>query len=713
MAALGSIRKRGVTLIIIVALGLFAFIAGDMFKGCEYFEGQKRQQVGEVLGEKVSYNDFVKLVEEYSDVIKMTQGRDNLSDEEQNQLRDQVWNTYVNNKLVQAEAKKLGLTVTDKELQDILKEGTNPLLMQSPFVNQQTGRFDISLLTKFQDDYKKAVADPQLAEQYQRINNYWLFIEKTLRDQLLTQKYQALLAHCLISNPISAKMAFEGQNVESDIELASLPYTSVNDNDVKISDSDLKAYYDAHKEEYKQYVESRDIKYVTYQVTASAADRAAIMKTMQEAIKGLQDGSDVAEVVRKAQSQIAYSGLAVTRAALPQDIAARLDSMSVGQVTAAPFESSYDNTLNVIKLISKSEQPDSIEYRQIQVFDASIDVARTKADSIYKALQAGANFDTLAVKYGQPGQKQWITSAMYERGAAQLDADTKLLVKAITSLGANETRNLELSQGNIILQVTNRKAMTTKYDVAVVKHPIEFSTNTYNEAYNKFSQFVSENQTLDEIEKNAQKFGYHVMERKDITSTDHYVANIRGTNEALRWAFEAKPGNVSQLFECGNNDQLLVLALTGIHAVGYRDFESLKEQLTAEVMNEKKFEILSGKLKGVTSIAAAKQKGAAVDSVHQVTFTAPVFVQATGSSEAAISGAVAATAQGKFNTKVIKGRGGAYMIQVVKKANREGVKFDAAATEQQLKQQAMQAAGRFMQELYLKANVVDRRYLFF
>ena len=128
MAALGSIRKRGVTLIIIVALGLFAFIAGDMFKGCEYFEGQKRQQVGEVLGEKVSVQDFQKLVEEYSDVIKMTQGRDNLSEEEQNQLRDQVWSTYVNNKLIQAEAKKLGLTVTDKELQDILREGTNPLL---------------------------------------------------------------------------------------------------------------------------------------------------------------------------------------------------------------------------------------------------------------------------------------------------------------------------------------------------------------------------------------------------------------------------------------------------------------------------------------------------------------------------------------------------------------------------------------------------------
>ena len=711
MAALGSIRKRGVTLIIIVALGLFAFIAGDMFKGCEYFEGMKRQQVGEVLGEKVSYQDFQKLVEEYSDVIKMTQGRDNLSPEEQNQLYDQVWNTYVNNKLIEAEAKKLGLAVTDKELQDILKEGTNPLLMQSPFVNQQTGRFDLSLLTKFQADYQKALADPQLAEQYQRINNFWLFLEKTLREQTLSQKYYALLAHCLFSNPVSAKMAFEGQNVESEVELASLAYSSVNDNDVKITDADLKSYYDAHKEEFKQYVESRDIKYVTYQVTASQEDHGALMKTMLEAARGLQDGTAPAEVVRKAQSQIPYAGIAVTRAALPQDIAAKVDSMTVGQVTSTPFQS-YDNTLNVIKLIAKTEQPDSIEYRQIQVYDASVDGARAKADSIYKALQAGANFDTLAVKYGQPGQKMWLTSAMYERSTS-LDGDTKALLNALNTLGVNETRNLELTQGNIILQVTNRRAMTTKYDVAVVKHSIDFSKNTYSDAYNKFSQFVSENQTLEDIEKNAQKFGFQVLERKDITSTDHTVVGIHGTNEALRWVFDAKPGNVSQLYECGNNDQLLVIAVTGIHPVGYRDFESIKEQIKPMVIRDKKFEMLSAKLNGVNSIAAAKQKGATVTTVPQVTFSAPVFVQATGASEPAISGAVAATQQGKFNTKVIKGNAGAYMVQVTKKTNREGAKFDAAAMEQQLKQQALQAAGRFMQELYLKGDVVDRRYLFF
>ncbi len=711
MAALGSIRKRGVTLIIIVALGLFAFIAGDMFKGCEYFEGQKRQQVGEVLGQKVSIQDFQQLVEEYTDVIKMTQGRDNLSEEEQNQLRDQVWNTYVNNKLIEAEAKKLGLAVTDKEMQDILREGTNPMLMQSPFVNQQTGRFDLSLLTKFQADYQKAMADPQLAEQYQRINNYWLFIEKTLREQTLAMKYQALLAHCLFSNPVSAKMAFEGQNVESEVKLASLAYNSINDNDVKVEDADLKAYYDSHKEEFRQYIESRNIKYVAYQVVPSQADRAALMKTMQEAAKGLQEGAAPAEVVRKAQSQVAYSGILATRNAFPSDIALKLDSMSVGQVLA-PFETPYDNTLNVVKLINKTQLPDSVEYRQIQVFAATVDEARTKADSIYKALKAGANFDTLAVKYGQTGAKSWITSAMYERSTS-LDADSKLLVSTLNTIPTNELKNLELTQGNLIIQVTDRKAMTTKYDVAVVKHTIDFSKNTYNEAYNKFSQFVSENQTLEDIEKNAEKFGFKVLDRADVTNTEHGIAGIRQTNDALRWVFDAKPGNVSQLYECGNNDQLLVVALTGINPVGYRSLEASKEQVKSLVLRDKKFDMLAAKLNGVTSIQAAQQKGALLTDVPQVTFSAPVFVQTTGASEPAISGAVAATAAGKFNTKVIKGNAGAYMVQVVKKGNREGATFNAATSEMELKQRALQAAGRFMQELYLKADVVDNRYLFF
>lgn len=545
MAALGTIRKRGVTLIIIIGLGLFAFIAEEMFRSCEATNNERRLQVGEVLGEKLSVQDFQSLIDEYQEVIKMTQGRDNLGEDEMNQLKDQVWNNYVNNAILESEAKKLGLTVTREELQNVLKEGTNPILMQTPFVNQQTGRFDATLLTKFLDDYKKMEGgqNPQMAEQYNTIYKYWKFIEKSLRQQTLAMKYQNLLTGCLLSNPISAKMAFEGQTDESNIQLASMAYSTINDNDVKVSDADLKAKYDEQKEMYKQYVESRDIKYVEFQVLPSAADRKAMMATMTEAQQKLQAGNEPAEVVRKAQSQYAYVGLPVTRKAFPRDIAAKIDSMAVGQTTA-PFETTADNTLNVVKLISKTQLPDSVEYRQIQIVGATVEAGRKTADSVYAALQAGAPFDSIAKKYSQTGAKQWLTSAMYENSQT-VDADSKIYLETLNTLGVNEIKNISFAQGNVIVQVLSRKAMVDKYVAAVVKHTIDFSKATYSAAYNKFSQFVSGNQTVEDMEKNAGKFGYKVLERKDLFNSEHTVAGISSTGEAMKWIFDAKAGQVS------------------------------------------------------------------------------------------------------------------------------------------------------------------------
>ena len=714
MAAIGKIRSWGPVLATVIGLALFAFIAEEMFRSCEATSNERRQQVGEVLGKKISVQDFQSLVDEYQEVIKMTQGRDNLSEEELNQVKDQVWQQFVNNTIIETEAKKLGLTVTDEELQNVLKAGTNSMLMQTPFVNQQTGLFDVSQLTKFLADYKKMQeqgGNAQVMEQYTRIYNYWKFIEKNLRQQMLAQKYQSLLAQVLFTNPISAKMAFNDQNEESDILLATVPYSAIKDGDVQVNDADLKAKYDEKKEMFKQYVESRDIKYVDFQVVASKADRDALMKTMKDAQQKLESGVVAGEVVRKAQSQVAYTGIAATRNAFPNDIAAKLDSMQVGQVTA-PFETAYDNTLNVVKLISKVQLPDSVEYRQIQVGGATAEEARKTADSIYTALNGGADFEVLAKKYGQTGEKQWMTSAMYER-AQTVDDDTKAYINALNTLGAGESKNLEFTSGNIVLQVTNRKAMVNKYDVAVVKHTIDFSKSTYSSAYNNFSQYVSENKTLEDLEKNAQKFGLRVQERNDLYSSEHNVAGLRATRETMKWIFDAKAGDVSPLYECGNNDHLLVVALTGVHSVGYRDMESVKEQLKAEVIRDKKFEKAAAQLAGVKDIATAKQKGAIIDSVRQITFAAPVFVQSAGASEPALSGAVAATKQGQFSASVVKGNGGAYLFQVLSKKKREGVKMDEKQQTMQLKQQAQQAASRFMNELYLKADVVDNRYLFF
>lgn len=714
MAVLGKIRNRGALLVTIIGLGLFAFIAEEAVRSCESTKNNERQQIAEILGEKISYQDFQNMIDEYQDVIKMTQGRDNLSEDELNQVRDMVWNQYVQNALISKEAAKLGLKVTDDEVRDILNQGTNQMLMQTPFVNQQTGRFDANSLKQFIAEYKKAEqSNPQQAEQMRPIYNYWNFIEKNLRQQILSQKYQTLLAATFVSNSVEAKQAFNEENEEANIQLASLPYSSVADKDIQISDDDLKAKYKELKPRFKQYEETRDIKYVSLKVQASAADRAAISKQTNEFVSQLATAADPSEIVRKSGSQVAYLGVPVTKAAFPSDIAALLDSIPTGTTTAVK-ENAQDNTLNAVRLIAREELPDSVEFQVIQVAGETLDQSRQRADSIMNALNADpAQWDALAKKYGQTGAKQWLTTKDYQF-APSLDVDTKAYINSLNHMAAGSLKNLATNSGNIIIKVTDRRALQPKYFAAVIKTPINFSKDTYSKAYNKFSQFVSESQTVEALEKNAKKYGYQVLETQDVRSSQHNIAGIHGTHDALKWVYESAENSISPLYECGDNDNLLVVALTDIHEKGYRDLTDaqVKEIVKAEVLNDKKAEKLIAKLAGVNSLAAAKAKGAQVAPVNQITFASPVFVVTTGASEPALSGAVAATKQGQFSKKAVKGNAGVYLFQVTKKQSR-GQKFDAKAMMQRLAQRNMQAAGNFMQELFLSADIKDHRVNFF
>ena len=715
MAALGKIRSKGGILVGAIGLALFAFLAGDAARSCDGIKGEARQQIGEILGKKISVQDYQKLIDEYQSAIKFTMQRDNLTNQELNQVNDQVWQQLVSNRVIEADAEKVGLTVTEKEIQNVLNEGTNPMLVQTPFVNQQTGRFDVNALKQFLDSYNKAKAakSPQV-EQMQAIYDYWLFVEKNLRAQLLGQKYQALLASCVLSNKAEAKMAFKDNNEESQIQLASLAYSTVKDADVKVTDDDLKAKYAELKPAFRQNVETRDIKFVDFQIKASAADRSQVVKEMNDFQKQLASAEDPAAVVSKSGSEIPYLGLPVSNKAYQQypDIASKIDSLSVG--TTGVVENAQDNTLNIIRVLSKAQLADSIQFRQINIAAATHDEERAKSDSIQKALAGGADFDALAKRYGQTGEKVWFTGQQYEM-APSMNQDNRTFINALLNGEVNATQNLALTQGNIILQVLDKKAFTTKTTAAVIKKVVDFSKATRSNAYNKFSEFVAKSSTVADLEKNAPKSGYQVQSLNDISTAEHYIGGIPGTRDALKWLFEAKQGEVSPLYECGNNDHLLVIALTAVHPQGYRSWDDaqVKEILKREVIKDKKAEKLMAKLKGVNSIAAAQAKGAKVSSVNQITFAAPAFVQATGSVEPALSGAVAGTAAGKFSKAPVKGNAGVYVFQVVKKSMRAGSKYDETLVMQQAAQANMQLLGNFMQDLILKAKVVDNRYLFF
>lgn len=712
MATLQKIRSKGPLLVIVIGLALFAFIAGDAWKVLQPHQG--KQDVGEVNGEVLSAQDYQKMVDELSEVIKLTNGLNSLTEDQLNNVKDQVWQSYVNNKLIAEQAEKLGLKVTDAEIQSIIDQGTHPLLMQTPFRNPQTGMFDKDMLKKFLVDYANLNASQmpaQYVEYYQKMGAFWQFVEKTLAQSTLAEKYQNLVTKSLISNPVAAEDAFNSRTEQSDLLLAGVPYSSINDSTVQVSDSEIKDRYNEKKEQFKQLVETRDIRYIDVKVVPSDADRKAVKKEVTEYSNQLASTTaDFGTFVRSTGSSVNYSDVPVSKSVFPADVASRLDSTNVNEVYG-PYYNQTDDSFNAFKLLAKVSSPDSIQFRQIQVYADTEEKTKTLADSIYNALKGGADFAAVAKIYGQTGEATWVNAQSWE--GSELDADNSKFINTLLNQPVNELANLNMGQANLILQVMNKKSMQTKYKVAVVKREVEFSKETYNAAYNKFSQFVAQNTTIDSMVKNAEESGYTLMPRTDLSSAEHYVGGVRSTREALKWIFAAKPGEVSPLYECGENDHLMVVALDKIHEAGYRDINSVAEMLRAEIRRDKKAEKIMEEMKKYNSIAQVKgMKDAVSDSVKHVTFSAPAYISVTRSSEPVIGAVAAKTAANKVSAP-IKGNGGVYMIQVYAK-EKGSEKFDAKQEETTLTNMAVRIAGnQLINDLYQKAKVADQRYLFF
>ena len=712
MATLQKIRSKGILLVVVVGLALFAFIAGDAWK---VMQPHRSQDVGEVNGKALSAQDYQELMEEYSDVVKFSTGRSSLTEEQSDVVKDQVWTAYVNNRLIEDEAAKLGLAVSDAELQSVINSGSHYMLQRTPFTNSQTGSFDVDALNKFLVEYSnlsRSGMNAAYAQQYETVYEYWQYLERSIVQDLLYQKYNALITKSILSNPVEARNSFEGRTTQTDLVVAAVPYSAIPDSTVKVSDAEIKSAYEKKREQYRQNTETRSIRYIDVEVTASEQDRAELLAEVNEYAGQLaEEQPDYSTFVRGTGSQTPYVDIFYSTKSIPSDVVARLDSVKIGQVFG-PYYNASDNTFNVFKVLDKSSQPDSIQYRQIQVVENDITHTQDTAKAIYDKLIAGANFDELAAHYGQEQEPVWLTSAYYE--GAQIDGDNLKYLNAVLTSKTKEYVNLSLAQGSVIMQVLDRRAFTDKYKVAVVKRTVDFSKETYSKAYNDFSQFIAVNNTVEKLMANAEDAGYRVIPQEDLLSSAHNIGGLKGTKDALRWVYDAKVGEVSGLYECGESDHMLVVGLAGITREGYQPLAAVRSGLRNELLRDKKGDRIIADLEAAKCTTVEQVAGtddAVSDTVRYVTFSAAAYIRSLHRSEPLVSAHAAETEVGEV-AGPIKGNGGVIFLKPYAK-NALEEEYSEADEMERLRSTYLRSANLYINDLYTAAKVKDERYLFF
>ena len=712
MATLQKIRSKGPLLVGVIALGIFAFIAGDAFK---IFQPRQPHDVGEVDGKALSIAEYQQMVEEFTTIQKSMYGQNSLSEDESNQIKDMVWNTYVNNQLIANEAEKLGLVVTKTELANVLDEGSNSIFNMFPmFFNEQTGRFDKDKLFMFLAEYanlsKTTGVDPNYMASMHQIHSFWAFAERSLVEEKLGEKYLGLINAALSTNKVEVESSFEGRIKQADLHAAIIPFADIDESLITVTDADLKKEYDKNLDRFKQQMETRMVKYIDVKINPSVEDVQELEAEVSESVEALREAdADYATIINSnSGSEIAFNDIYLSLELYPEDVIARVNNSVVGE-TYGPFTNAQDATINAFKVIDKKNLPDSIEFRMLQVQAFEAEALVKKTDSIVNVLNSGGDFSAIAEEEQQSAEAFWIS----ERTIA--NQEQFLIYSTLSTMGVNEIKTLPMQTGNIILQVTNRKSFKEKYKLAIVKRTMEISSETANKAYNEFSQFVSQFTTVNDIIEKAEDAGYQ-LSTQELNTNMHNLGNINSTKEAVRWVFDSKVGDLSNIYECGDRDHLLVVGVTDIIPEGYRPLKYVKDNLRYNVVNDKKADYIASEVEKLNASSIDQLtaiNGAVVDTIKHVSFSTPAFVGQTRSNEPAISG-YAAVGKENVLSGAIKGQAGMFVLSTIAQERSEE-EFDPASEKAKVEQELLYLTnGRtIIQDLIQKAKITDRRYLYF
>jgi peptidyl-prolyl cis-trans isomerase D len=705
MAVLDKIRSKGVLLVVAVGFALLAFIIGDFLNSGSSYFNKSRETVGEIAGEDINIKEFTAAIEQMTEVYKIETGKTDLNEEMTAQIRAQVWETMVSDKILNDEAKKIGLAVSADELSDRLI-GNNPhqLILQRRAFAGDNGQFSRPRLVQFLNSLEETPTSEEMRQQIAQARSYWLFWEKTVKTSMLQEKYTALISKTVTVNSLEAKMAFQDKKESVDVAYVLKPYYTLSDSAVKVTDSELKDRYNQQKEKFKQEANC-GINYISFSINPLKEDFADAEKWMNKLSAEFKTTTDVVGLVNS-NSDVMYDGRNYSRKTVPANLQAFAFGGQTGDVIGPLF---VNNTYTMARIMQAGiMQSDSVKLRHI--FLAKNDEA--KADSLVAAIRGGADFAALAQKYSavkqtaaKGGEIGWL-----QEGVAGIDKE--LTTTAFTK-SANEVFTLKNAQGTQILQVMEKTAPRSKVKLAILERKVVPSSKSYSKIYNEAKQFAAQDLNLESFEKSAKEKGFVVRPALDIFKTADKIADIKQSRQIVKWAFNAKVGKVSDVFDCGS--QFVVAIVKELNKKGYRPFEKVSDQLKAEIIKDKKAELIIADLKAqlakvnsLEALAGVLHDSVKVSpSVNFASFQFGVF-----GPEPTVIGKVSVAPINKVSSPV-KGNAGVFVFRTSnKKVN--PITYNA-------KMEAMQLNSRMsyslpymiLQDLKDKADIVDNRLNFY
>ena len=709
MATLQKIRNKGTLLVIVIGVALLAFVLGDLFTSGTTLFGKARDKAFVVNGEVISTQQYADKITEFEEFQKTISGQSSLDENTSSQIREAVYQQMVRERLLDNQTRKLGITVTKKELNELVYgENISPVLQQLPFfLDQQTGMFNRNALIEFLNIINTPGSNPQeqvLVDQYKQM---WLFIEEMVRTQRLEEKYISLLSNAVIVNDLEAKTSFDLSQQNADIAYVMQSYFTIPDSAVTVTDKEIQDYYNAHKTSFRLEAPLVKLSYFTKEIRPGSEDFAEVEAESRKAFEELQKAANPMAVVAD-YSDTPYRDVFVSEFMLTPS---QIEFVRTADINDIEGPTRVEDSYQIIKLIDKTVAPDSVRLRMMAIPDATMvgqdSVVTHFVDSIYGLLQGGQAFADVANRLNpnsNGGEVGWAR----EIDLVQMGSG---LVEAAFTAPVGQPVKLTVPGQQIILQVEERTRPVNKYKVAIVNMPVIASEKTSNNIDNELNQFVSMPEVGAKFNELASEKGYMVMSDVTLSANDFSLAQIPGSRQIITWAANESTRGAVKKFDLTN---LRVIArVDQVIPAGTTPLSEVSSGIRTQLVNKKKAEkvitdLKAQNLSSLDAYAAAMHSSA--DTVRFVNFNTQNI---TGLGFEPVLNAVSAFAPLQTIVGPMKGNMGVFVTQVTNRT--QGTEtYDASSQKMSmLNNNAYRLQMQSIEVLKDKLGVEDNRFRFF